>query len=103
MNEGNILLADTPKQIKTKMHGSVIEIVPNDLRFAAETLRPHTEIIEVQAFGDRINVVAENGTDPKAIIGWLEAAGIKAESSRTVQPSLENVFISLLKEQTEHA
>ena len=103
MNDGHILLADTPKQIKTKMHGSVIEIVPSDLRLAAETLRPHSEIIEVQAFGDRINIVAENGTDPKTIIGWLEAAGVKVESWRTVQPSLENVFISLLKEKTENA
>lgn len=103
MNEGNILLADTPKNIKTKMHGSVIEIVPSDLHLAANTLKTHPEIIEVQAFGDRINVVAEKGTEPGTIIAWLEAAGVKVESSRTVQPSLENVFISLLKEQTEHA
>ncbi len=99
MSDGNILLSDTPKNIKKQMKGSVIEIIPSDLHQATETLRSNPEIIEVQTFGDRINVVVDQGVDANTMKQWLESAGMQVRSARTIQPSLENVFIALLREQ----
>jgi ABC-2 type transport system ATP-binding protein len=99
MSEGTVLLADTPKNVKKQMKGSVIEIIPNDLHRATEALREHSAIIEVQAFGDRINVVIDKNVEPQVLKQWLESRGVQVKSARTIQPSLENVFISLLREQ----
>ncbi len=103
MSAGKILLADTPQNIKKGMKGIVIEIIPQDLNAAFESLHTHPEITEVQTFGDRINVVAEPGTSPEAIKQWLETANVAIQSIRPVEASLENVFISLLREQEPDA
>jgi ABC-2 type transport system ATP-binding protein len=99
MSGGNILLSDTPKNIKKQMKGSVIEIIPSDLHRATETLRSNPEIIEVQTFGDRINVVVKQGVEANWVMQLLESTGMQVRSARLIQPSLENVFIALLREQ----
>jgi hypothetical protein len=81
------------------MIGSVIEIIPNELQRATEILGSFPGILEVQTFGDRINVVVKQGVEPNAITEWLASKGVQVRSSRTIQPSLENVFIALLREQ----
>ena len=101
MSGGKILLADTPQNIKNGMKASVIEIIPTDIQAASGSLHGHPEVSEVQTFGDRINVVAKEGTTPEIVKQWLDASGIAIRSIRAVEPSLENVFISLLREQTE--
>ena len=100
MNGGKILLADTPQNVKKTMKGAVIEIIPKDLNAASDALHKRPEIQEVQTFGDRINVVATEGTRPEMVGEWLRGAGVTVESLRPVEASLENVFISLLKEGT---
>jgi len=99
MSGGKILLADTPQNIKKGMKASVIEIIPADIHAASESLHAHPEVSEVQTFGDRINVVAKQGTTTATIKQWLDGSGVTIRSMRAVEPSLENVFISLLREQ----
>ncbi len=97
MSEGRILLADTPKNVKRHMKGTVIEIVPSDIHRAIDVLRNQGGIKEVQAFGDRINVIVESDMGKEAIGAWLRNAHIDVRDSRVIQPSLENVFIALLQ------
>ncbi|MFI5201353.1 MAG: ATP-binding cassette domain-containing protein [Candidatus Kapaibacterium sp.] len=99
MSGGKILLANTPQSIKKGMKASVIEIIPTDIHAASESLRGHAEVSEVQTFGDRINLVAKEGTSPEIVKQWLDSSGVTIRSMRAVEPSLENVFISLLREQ----
>lgn len=104
MSGGNILLADTPKNVKKSLKGAVIEVIPKGINAAFHALHTRPEISEVQTFGDRINVVAREGTTPEMVKQWLDSSGVVIESMRAVEPSLENVFISLLKQvESEHA
>jgi ABC-2 type transport system ATP-binding protein len=107
MSGGHILLTDTPKNVKKQMIGSVIEIIPglidhlsSDLDQITEALRSNPEILEIQTFGDRINAVMKKGIEPEKIQKWLESKGVAVRSARTIQPSLENVFIALLRDET---
>ncbi len=99
MSDGKILLADTPKNIKAGMKASVVEVIPMDIQAASKSLHEHPEVAEVQTFGYRINVVAKEGTTPEVIKNWLDSSGVTIQLIRSVEPSLENVFISLLREQ----
>jgi len=97
MHRGEILICDTPQKVKSTMKGEVVEVVCKDTRHAYKTLKADGTISEVQAFGDRLSVIVEISTVATSIVKTaLEKNGIEPESIRTVEPSLENVFISMV-------
>ena len=99
MNEGRILVADTPQNLKGSMKGALIELVCNDIRKASALLKSETVAREVQAFGDRLNVVVEDERKGmRKIVDVLKKHSIEVLDRRSIRPSLENVFISLLSE-----
>jgi ABC-2 type transport system ATP-binding protein len=102
MNKGRMMTVDTPSQLKRTMTGEVLEIVCDRVRDAFRVLRGHTAAKEVQAFGDRVHVIVDNARrDTQKISGALASAGITVTSIRTIAPSLENIFISLLAQNSE--
>lgn len=103
IHQGKLMVVDTPIHVKKLMRGEVIEIVPQgSIREAAAVLKTSRDAREVQAFGDRLNVVVNNGEkDFPKIESVLLQGGISIVEWRTITPSLENVFISLMSLQTE--
>lgn len=98
MNRGSFLIVDTPQNVKAQMKGTVLEIICSDTRKAFTRLKAAPSLLEVQAFGDRLNVVVEN--EQKGIRIIQKALGeedLELIEWRTIPSSLENVFISLLK------
>ncbi|MDH4137976.1 MAG: DUF4162 domain-containing protein, partial [Anaerolineae bacterium] len=54
---------------------------------------------EVALYGALIHVIAEDGEDHKpTIVKTLRDKGIRVESVELIAPSLEDVFVSSLKE-----
>jgi ABC-2 type transport system ATP-binding protein len=98
IDQGRLLVADTPQNVKKLMKGVVVEIVAPEIRKVRDVLR-QVPGADVQMFGDRIDVVVPDlETDSARIRGSLAQAGLAVTSWRVIPPSLENVFISLLKE-----
>jgi ABC-2 type transport system ATP-binding protein len=98
MTYGKIMITDTPVNIKTMMKGVVVEIVCDRVRDAFAFLKEHS--MDVQAFGDRLNVIVDDPAKFLPVIeDWLVASGIIIKSKRVINPSLENVFIYLLTHQ----
>ena len=99
MNNGSILMTDTPAALKKVMTGEVIEIVCTDIRRSFALLKQHPSVKEVQAFGDRVNIVAVSAErDMPSILAHLNERSVVVTDWRVIKPSLENVFISLLTE-----
>ena len=97
MNKGEIMNVDTPANLKNTMHGEVVEIVCDRVRDGFRLLKGHAAVSEVQAFGDRLNVIVMNAaTNFPPVERLLKSNGINITSWRVIAPSLENVFISLL-------
>lgn len=97
MNKGGLMRVATPAELKSSMTGTVVEIACDRVRDAFRILKEQRPALEVQAFGDRINVVLRNATiELPDVEQLLAGAGIVTASRRTIAPSLENVFISLL-------
>jgi ABC-2 type transport system ATP-binding protein len=102
MSGGRLLAAESPSRIKESMRGAVLEIVCGDIRRASSLLRLTGALREVQLFGDRLNVVADDARDGEAITrGVLGEAGIEIVSLRVIPSSLENAFISLVRTESE--
>ncbi len=99
MNDGKILMADTPHALKKAMKGEIVEIVCSNIRRTFSLLQKNEFVREVQAFGDRVNILIDQPqSDVLQILNYLKLQNIEVSDWRIVQPSLENVFISLLTE-----
>lgn len=96
MHRGIIISLDTPTKIKESTNKKTLEIITNDIRTSYKILANHA--VEAQIFGDRINVMISNyDVEFPMIEKLLSSNNIKIISSKVMQPSLENVFIHLIK------
>ena len=97
MDQGKILALDTPANLKSRMDGEVLEIVCERVRTAANVLKAGFGF-DIQLFGDRLNIVIQNGEkDVGAILKVLADNKIVISTNRIVAPTLENLFINMIK------
>jgi ABC-2 type transport system ATP-binding protein len=101
LNRGNLLIVDTPEHIKNMMKNDIMEIVCERTRDAYRYLSQNTGIKDMVLFGDRLNLMLQKKEDMPAVVALLEREGIVIKSSRIIKARLENVFISLIKKETE--
>ena len=98
MNSGKIIALDTPQKIKDLLNKQILEIVCSPVRVAYQTIKRNTNL-EVQMFGDRINVVVENYKSELASIKKLLVENkVQIANERIITPTLENVFMHLIKD-----
>jgi drug efflux transport system ATP-binding protein len=98
MNKGLIMSLGTPQKIKSSLNKVVVEIICSNIR-AAYLLLKEKMNMEVQMFGDRVNVIIDNyETQFPQIKDLLTENSIEITSNRIITASLENVFIHLVKE-----
>ncbi len=97
MNKGKILVTDTPAKIKDSMNKIIMEIHSADLRNAYKLISKETHY-ELQLFGDRIDIAADDFESVSSKIKQLLSSNnIEITDIRVKPVSLENVFIHLLK------
>jgi ABC-2 type transport system ATP-binding protein len=103
MHTGRLIAVGTPDEIKGLMRGSLIEIRTTQSRRAVEHLRKWLRAESIGLFGDRVHVVAQS---PDAVMtevaDILQGQGLAVESIRTIEPSLEDVFVSVLSREAGH-
>lgn len=101
MDKGKIISIDTPEKIKISIDRKVMELICSNIRLAFQLLKEKFQY-EIQLFGDRMNIMVNNPDEefPK-IKNLLEQNSIEITDFRIINPSLENVFIYLVKENTE--
>jgi ABC-2 type transport system ATP-binding protein len=97
LHEGRLVALDTPAAMRRLLPGQTFEVHAADPRRAAGRLREALGASSVILFGDRINVVAPTPeTTADSIRSLLAGAAIDVASIRPTEPTLENVFVSLL-------
>ncbi len=100
MHQGKIITVNTPSEIKAGIDRCTLEIVCSNIKAAYELLR-NEENIEAQIFGDRINLLINNyELEFPRIQKILDSKNIIISNSRVIPPSLENVFIHLVKKES---
>jgi drug efflux transport system ATP-binding protein len=99
IHKGNLLACGTPDEVKGLMKGSILEIRVNNPRRATSLLREHYGAEAVGLFGDRVHLVAQGPEGDSANVEKIIArAGLISLGVRNIEPSLEDVFISVLAE-----
>ncbi len=97
MNEGEILDVGTPSELKAKMKGEVLELVSTDIKKSENILKENFDF-DIQLFGDRINIVINSlENDFPKIELILNKNLIDIIEKRVITPTLENLFINMMK------
>lgn len=97
IHRGKLLACGTPDEVKQLMQGGILEVRTPHPRAATALLREYLGAESVGMFGDRVHVVSrdlERTTDEIQAI--LAQAGLPPVSIRPIEPSLEDVFVSVL-------
>jgi ABC-2 type transport system ATP-binding protein len=97
IHKGRLLAIGAPDEVKTLMRGTVIEIRSSEPRKAISLLRRQLPGDSVGLFGNRVHVVTQE--PDKAAMKAQEAlsrAGLELGGVRSIEPSLEDVFVSVL-------
>ncbi len=97
LDHGHMIGLGTPDEIKRMMRGAILEVRAANPRQVFEVLRGELGNAAVGLFGDRVHVVTNNPDDmSRQIRHILQHAGLAATGIRPVDPSLEDVFVSVL-------
>jgi len=102
LHQGRLLAADAPGRLRQLLGGTLFEVRAEQPRRVAALLRQALPEDTVSLFGERVHVVSR---EPKrsgpAIGSLLAAAGLRLGGLTTVEPSLEDVFVSVLGDRKE--
>jgi ABC-2 type transport system ATP-binding protein len=79
------------------MRGTILELRTANPRKTARLLRDAMPGASVGLFGDRVHLVTEEPDRVKAVVEEvLKKEGVEVRGIRQVEPSLEDVFVSVL-------
>lgn len=103
IHHGRLLACGTPGEVKRMMRGSILEIRADEPRRAATALKGRLPGASVGLFGDRVHVVSiEPERTAAACKAALAAAELRVIDLQPIEPSLEDVFISMLAGKEEN-
>jgi ABC-2 type transport system ATP-binding protein len=105
LEQGRILVRDTPAGLKAKVPGRLYEVAVDDYQAAVGALASVPGVLAADQYGELVRVVAahENGPDAKAIERALDESGVSVHSVREAPVSMETAFAMLVKRSDESA
>jgi ABC-2 type transport system ATP-binding protein len=98
MNRGRLIALDRPDRLRAAMPEPLLELrTPNGAR-AVEALLDAPGVVEAGLFGRAVHVVVADAESARAALpAWLAERGIPVEGIEPIAPSLEDVFIALVR------
>jgi ABC-2 type transport system ATP-binding protein len=96
--EGRMMVCDTPGGIKQRLPGVVLALRADDLIRAEEVLKTIDGVIDIQPYGDVLNMIVRDRALQPGIETQLTAAGVTVQSLRPAPPRLEEAFIYFVRQ-----
>ena len=108
MHLGEIRQIGTTAELRASLDAKRIEVRTPKLRETARLLEGFAgqgrELLDVQRFGDRLDVLAHDPRGAEKLIGKVTTeSGLQVTGMRQDEPTLENVFVARLHELGERA
>ena len=98
MNRGRLIALDRPAALRGVLAETVLEIATDNGPAAAQVLRGVPGVTEAAMFGRAVHaLVQDSATAAREIPAVLTAQGLACHRVTPVRPSLEDVFVSLVR------
>jgi ABC-2 type transport system ATP-binding protein len=99
IDQGELLITDTPSNVKGQIGGTVLELRLEDYPKGMRVLEGVGTLSNLVLSGDKIHVLVGDAREgEKAIREALRSQGMKILSLAGVRPSLEDAFVSIVQE-----
>jgi ABC-2 type transport system ATP-binding protein len=98
IHRGRLLALDAPDAVRASVHGQMRELRVARPRAARDVAASQPGVRHATVFGDRIHVTLERPDAGPALETALAAAGLAPESSRVIEPTLEDAFVNKIAE-----
>jgi ABC-2 type transport system ATP-binding protein len=101
---GELLEADTPASIKTRMGGTILELRTEDNPRSLQIVEEVQSVRSAVLSGDKIHILVEDAEKGRKVIREvLRAREMKILDLLPVRPSLEDAFVSIVRRKEETA
>jgi ABC-2 type transport system ATP-binding protein len=98
MNRGKLIAMDRPSALKQDIDIPILSLQTDNAPLAVEALRNVTGVLDAAMFGRDVHITVEDESRAQDIIrDSLAGANRTCESLERVTPSLEDVFVSLVR------
>jgi ABC-2 type transport system ATP-binding protein len=98
MNRGRLIAIDAPSALKASLGRPILELRTSDPSRAAVILDSLEEVEDATMFGRTVHViVSDEGAARDAIAAAFERANVELREIRRVRPTLEDVFVTLVR------
>ncbi len=99
VHEGVMAYCDTPARLRAMMPGKLLNIVSSRAREAQKMIAPLPGVAGALLMGDRVHVAVDDDRQRiPEIVRALEEAGLPADPPTPVEPTMEDLFLALLKD-----
>ena len=99
MHQGTIHQTGTPDEVRQSLGLERLDVRAGDLRQTEAALAGVSGLVDVQRFGDRLDVMVRDGREGEhAVRAALQVRGIAPQGTRRTRPTLENAFVAILRE-----
>jgi ABC-2 type transport system ATP-binding protein len=102
MHDGKIQQTGTPDEVRSSLHAKRLELRTPNLAQAHRILTalsgPKQNIIDVQRFGDRLDLLAHDPQEAERVVREkMEASELPITDIEIDEPTLENAFVAILR------
>jgi ABC-2 type transport system ATP-binding protein len=99
LHGGTVLAMDTPRALLDLLPGEVVSVKGPEPRKTRDMVRGMPGVVSTALFGNSVHAVLEDGEEAQRRLAVaLAAAGIGAERVESVEPTLEDVFLHLVRQ-----
>jgi ABC-2 type transport system ATP-binding protein len=96
--QGELLVSDTPSNVKDRIGGTVLELRLEDHRKGMKVLEGIQSIRSLVLSGDKIHILVDDPREGEGLIrGILMKEGMEILAMIVVRPSLEDAFVSIVR------
>jgi ABC-2 type transport system ATP-binding protein len=97
--QGELLIADTPSAVKAQIAGTVLELRMENHQKGIKILEGVESLRNLVLSGDKIHILVDDLHEGERVIREvLEPKGMEILSLAVVRPSLEDAFVSIVRE-----
>ena len=98
MNRGRLIALDRPSTLRAGMAEPILTLATDDAPRAVHALRGQPGVLDVALFGRAVHVVVRDEAEARQVIpAALAAAGATGRGLERVRPTLEDVFVALVR------
>jgi ABC-2 type transport system ATP-binding protein len=96
---GELLIVDTPSAVKAQMKGTILELRTENNQKGMKILESVESFRSLVLSGDKVHVLVDDPQEGERMIrGVLKREGIAILGLMSVRPSLEDAFVSFVRE-----